>query len=65
MSGTPRAIPNALFSPAWSDHIVGPSKRANDGPEVIPQMPPEIFAKLGDRGREICKDMLKKPDANL
>ena len=65
VSDTARAIPNALFSPAWSPHIVGPVKRTDDGVEVVPQMPPEVYAQLGPKGQEICRDMLKMPEANL
>ena len=66
VSDTARAIPNALFSPAWSEHVVGPRAQADDGSaEVVPQMPPEVYAKLSDRGREICRDLLKMPNTKL
>ena len=64
-SDTARAIPNALFSPAWSTHIVGPQTFTEDGSEVIPQMPPEVYAKLSERGQKLCKDMIKTPGPNL
>ena len=64
VSDTTRAIPNALFPAPWFKGIVGPSRRDEDGRQVVvPQMPPEVYAQLSDHGKKIARDLVKQHSA--
>lgn len=65
VSDTIRAIPNALFQAPWFEGIVGPSHRKNGKQTLVPQMPPEVYAKLSEHGMKIAKGIVKQSVAAL
>ena len=60
-----RAIPNALFQAPWFDGIVGPALRRDGKQTLLPQMPPEVYAKLSEHGKKIAKGIIKESVAAL
>ena len=65
VSDETRAIPNALFQAPWFEGIVGPSLRKGRKQTLLPQMPPEVYAKLSEHGKKIAKGIVKQPAAAL